>query len=82
MSYLIDLVKDTKVQQSWPFYHLEPQFCGSTFHQISKQADELIHQCVPELFDTIHDVGARAVIKAKEVYDIIKSKPPATIEWE
>ena len=54
----------------WPFYHLEPQFCGSTFHQISKQADagEIIHQCVPELFkgDTIHDVGARAVIKAKE----------------
>ncbi len=53
----------------WPFYHLEPQFCGSTFHRITKQADagEIIHQCVPELFlgDTIHDVGARCVVKAK-----------------
>jgi len=54
----------------WPFYHLEPQFCGSTFHQITKQADagEIIHQCVPKLFlgDTIHDVGARSVVKAKD----------------
>ena len=54
----------------WPFYHLKPQFCGSTFHQITKQADagEIIHQCVPELFlgDTIHGVGARCVVKAKD----------------
>jgi methionyl-tRNA formyltransferase len=54
----------------WPFFHLEPQFCGATFHQITKQPDagEIIHQCVPELFlgDTIHDVGARCVVKAKD----------------
>ncbi len=54
----------------WPFYHLEPQFCGSTFHQITKQADagEIIHQCVPELRpgDNIHDVAARCVIKARD----------------
>lgn len=54
----------------WPFYHLEPQFCGSTFHQITKQADagEIIHQCVPELLsgDKIHDVGARCVVKARD----------------
>ena len=54
----------------WPFYHLEPQFCGVTFHQITKQADagEIIHQCVPKLLlgDTIHDVGARCVLKAKD----------------
>lgn len=54
----------------WPFYHLEPQFCGSTFHQITHQADagKIIHQCVPKLFlgDTIHDVGARCVVKAKD----------------
>ncbi len=53
----------------WPFYHLEPQFCGSTFHQVSRQADagEIIHQCVPELLsgDNIHDVGARCVVKAR-----------------
>ena len=54
----------------WPFYHLEPQFCGATFHQITKEADagEIIHQCVPPLLsgDKIHDVGARCVIKARD----------------
>lgn len=54
----------------WPFYHLEPQFCGSTFHQITRQADggEIIHQCVPELLpgNKIHDVGARCVVKARD----------------
>ena len=59
----------------WPFYHLEPQFCGSTFHQITKQADagEIIHQCVPELLpgDKIHDVAARCVVKAREDLSII-----------
>ena len=61
----------------WPFYHLKPQFCGSTFHQITKQADagEIIHQCVPELFpgDTIHDVGARCVVKARDDLNSILS---------
>ena len=35
----------------WPFYNLKPQFCGVTFHQITKDADagEIIHQCVPKL---------------------------------
>lgn len=54
----------------WPFYHLEPQFCGSTFHQITQQPDagKIIHQCVPELLkgDKIHDVGARCVVKSRE----------------
>ena len=61
----------------WPFYHLVPQFCGSTFHQITKQADagEIIHQCVPELLsgDTIHDVGARCVVKARDEINSILS---------
>ena len=52
----------------WPFYHLEPQFCGATFHQIIKAADagEIIHQCVPKLEfgDTIHDVGVKTVLEA------------------
>ena len=47
-----------------------PQLCGTTFHQITKLADagEIIHQCVPELLsgDTIHDVGARCVVKARD----------------
>ena len=66
----------------WPFYHLEPQFCGSTFHQITKQADagEIIHQCVPELRpgDKIHDVGARCILKARDdlsrIFDHWKSE--------
>jgi len=54
----------------WPFYFLQPQFAGTTFHQITEKPDagELIHQCVPELAagDTIHDVGAKCVIKARD----------------
>lgn len=54
----------------WPFYNLKPQFCGVTFHQITKKADagEIIHQSVPQLRngDRIHDVGAKCVLKAKK----------------
>ena len=54
----------------FPFYNLRPQYCGSTFHQITRKADagEIIHQCVPVLNygDKIHDVGAKCVLKAKE----------------
>ena len=59
----------------WPFYHLMPQFCGSTFHYISKEADagEIIHQCVPklEIGDGIHDVGAKCVLKAAQDLPLI-----------
>lgn len=54
----------------WPFYLLQPQYCGVTFHQITKQADagEIIHQCVPTLDkgDTIHDVATKCVVKSVE----------------
>lgn len=54
----------------WPFYNLKPQFCGVTFHQITKKVDagEIIHQSVPQLRngDKIHDVGAKCVLKAKK----------------
>lgn len=54
----------------WPFYHLQPQFCGVTFHLITKEPDagEIIHQSVPclEKGDKIHDVGAKCVVKAKD----------------
>lgn len=53
----------------WPFYLLQPQFCGVTFHQISNEPDagELIHQLVPslEIGDTIHDVAAKCILQAK-----------------
>jgi folate-dependent phosphoribosylglycinamide formyltransferase PurN len=54
----------------WPFYNLEPQLTGATFHQIVPEADAgaVIHQCVPELRagDGIHDVGFRTVVKARD----------------
>jgi len=58
----------------WPFYFLQPQFAGVTFHQILPQADAgpILHQSVPKLYqgDGIHDVGARAVVQAKK--DLIR----------
>jgi len=52
----------------WPFYHLQPQFAGITFHQITDRPDagEIVHQSVPILSygDGIHDVGAKCVINA------------------
>ncbi|ARJ66555.1 hypothetical protein WV31_13195 [Magnetospirillum sp. ME-1] len=53
----------------WPFYNLEPQCAGATFHLITPEADggPIVHQCVPELRegDGIHDVGARTVQSAR-----------------
>ena len=53
----------------WPFYFLQPQFAGITFHQITEKPDagEIIHQCTPqlELGDKIHDVGVKCVTQAK-----------------
>ena len=58
----------------WPFYFLEPQWAGCTFHKIVDEPDagDILHQCVPELErgDHIHDVAAKAVIQATE--DMIK----------
>ena len=58
----------------WPFYFLQPQYAGVTFHQIVPEADagDIIHQSVPEIKfgDGIHDVSARAVVRAK--HDLIK----------
>ncbi len=61
----------------YPFYHLRPQYCGCTFHKITKEADagEIIHQCVPKLEfgDKIHDVGAKCVLKARDDLPLIFS---------
>jgi folate-dependent phosphoribosylglycinamide formyltransferase PurN len=58
----------------WPFYFLEPQWAGCTFHKIVDEPDagDILHQCVPELErgDKIHDVACKAVMKATE--DMIK----------
>lgn len=70
----------------WPFYFLEPNFAGCTFHQIVDEPDagDILHQCRPELKrgDTIHDVQCRAVVQATadmvhllETFDAWKLKP-------
>jgi methionyl-tRNA formyltransferase len=66
----------------WPFYFMQPQYAGVTFHQIVPEADagDIVHQSVPELIngDGIHDVGARAVVQARidlsKLLDIYFSK--------
>ena len=58
----------------WPFYMLQAQYCGSTFHQIVPEADAggIVHQSIPNLKygDGIHDVGVRTVQQSKN--DLIK----------
>lgn len=61
----------------WPFYFLEPNWAGSTFHVITGEPDagSIIHQSVPELEkgDTIHEVACKVVRQsAVDVVKIIK----------
>ncbi len=50
----------------WPFYNLQPQYAGSTFHLIVDEPDagDILHQVCPTLQrgDGIHDVGSKVVI--------------------
>lgn len=52
----------------WPFYFLEPQWAGCTFHKIVHEPDagDILHQCRPVLRrgDGIHDVACKAVVHA------------------
>lgn len=52
----------------WPFYFLEPNWAGTTFHYIVNTPDggDIIHQVVPKLQkdDGIHDVACRAVVES------------------
>ena len=62
----------------WPFYFLEPQWAGSTFHMMDGNENEvaILHQCVPKLSkgDTIHEVSAKVVVaSANDVAKIIDS---------
>lgn len=61
----------------WPFYFLEPNFAGSTFHLITAEPDagNIIHQTLPalSLTDHIHDIGCKVVIKStKDALKILK----------
>lgn len=58
----------------WPFYFLEPNHVGTTFHFIVSEPDagNVIHQSVPtlEYGDKIHDVACKAILQSSK--DIIK----------
>ena len=58
----------------WPFYFLEPNHVGTTFHYIVSEPDagNVIHQSVPSLEkgDKIHDVACKTIIQASK--DVIK----------
>ena len=60
----------------WPFYFLQPQFAGVTFHQITAKADAgaILHQYHPKLLkgNGMHDVGVNAVVGASnELIEIL-----------
>ncbi len=54
----------------WPFYFLEPNWAGVTFHYIvhSPDAGNIVHQSRPQLYlnDGIHDVACHAVLQATQ----------------
>lgn len=58
----------------WPFYFLEPNHVGSTFHFIVSEPDagNIIHQSIPmlEKGDKIHDVACKTIIQSSK--DIVK----------
>jgi len=63
----------------WPFYNMQPQYCGATIHQIVPKADAgaIIHQAVPTLKkgDGIHDVAARTVVQSSaELVEVLKER--------
>ena len=67
----------------WPFYFLQPQFCGATFHKILLEADagDILHQFATELkpADAIHDVGVRTVVQAR---DELRKLLSSVSRWE
>ena len=58
----------------WPFYFLEPNHVGSTFHYIVSEPDagNVIHQSTPilEYGDKIHDVACKTIVQSAK--DAIK----------
>jgi methionyl-tRNA formyltransferase len=62
----------------WPFYFLEPNYSGATFHKITSSPDAgaILHQSVPPLDsgDGIHDVAAKTVTAATEEFTLLLEK--------
>lgn len=69
--------------QFWPFYFLEPQWAGATFHRIVSEPDAgaVLHQVVPSMSaaDGIHDVACKTVVTAaRAAYMLIRHWPKWT----
>lgn len=66
----------------WPFYFLEPNWAGMTYHLISKKLDSgsIIHHTTPKLNidDNIHDVSCKVQLKSFKdsikIIEMIKNK--------
>lgn len=70
----------------WPFYFLEPQYAGSTFHYIVAEPDagNIVHQVVPPLAleDHIHDTACKTVIQsASEAVELFSMLAEGNV-WE
>ena len=71
----------------WPFYFLEPNWAGSTFHLITDEPDagQIIHQSAPklEMGDTIHEVACKVVeesaLDVKRVIGVLESGKDPTL---
>ena len=52
----------------WPFYFLEPNYCGTTLHYITKKIDagKIVHHTVPKLEfgDCMHEVACKSIVAA------------------
>ena len=65
----------------WPFYFLEPNWAGATFHLLTDKLDMggIIHQITPplELGDTIHEVACKAInlacLESLKIIDLVSS---------
>lgn len=65
----------------WPFYFLEPNWAGSTFHLITDEPDagDIIHQSLPvlEKGNSIHEIACKVVqqsaIDVKMIIDTLES---------
>jgi len=59
----------------WPFYLLQPQFAGTTYHFISEYVDtgEILHNNLPELNfgDGMHETACKAVKNAADDLEIL-----------
>ena len=61
----------------WPFYFLQPNYAGATFHEINNKIDEgpILHQSIPKLLNGqgIHDVANNVIkVSKKDLKKIIE----------